>query len=677
MSSVNSTSSPSFTNRYWGLASGLDVESIVEGLCSDVQTQIDNVKKEEQKLEWKQTAYRDVISALEDFQKAYLQAGSSTSMALQSAYTSYTANSSNTALLTVKANYKADGQSQTVQVLQSAVSASLSSSAAIRGNIKGNILSDTSASVLVGKSLTMTIDGITKTMTFTEEDTAALSDTATVADLLNNKIKETFGTVPDSKLNEVAKVTASIEDGCLVLNNAEGYESCEVKVTSSSGTDALDTLGLTSGASNRIGTSITLGELLHDNSGFTEYYVNINGVAVNLGSSDTKLSEALAAINKSGAGVKAAYDSTADKVVLTSTTSGASGSVKLSDSAVTVTDSDGNATSVDCSKTTAFFSALNITQTESTNQRDAVVLINGTRYARSSNNFTINGVTYSINSAVDPAAGVGDTSGQYTANVSFIQDTSTIEKNIRNFISAYNTLVDKIISYTNTKPDTEYFPLTDAQKADMSDSEIEKWNNKADDGILYGDSTLRGILDSMRSALYKSVTLEDGSTISLYSIGITTSDDYTKYGKLEIKDSDLEKFENAILTRSGDIAELFTKTSDIALKLTTKTQEERDNQAKRTNEEGIIERLNDVVKRAIGLVDGDYGSLLRIAGTSTYCTYTNSIYKEMQDKEDQLDQLKKRLKEKQDRLYNEFMSLETYMTQANTQSGLISSMLGS
>lgn len=686
MSSVNSTSSVS--NRYWGLASGLDVDSIVEGLCSDVQEQIDNVKLEEQKLEWKQTAYRDVISSLNTFQKAYLELGSSTTMASSNTYTSYTATSSNTALLTVKANSQANGQSQSVKVIQSAVSASLTSSKAIRGSITGTVdLSSASTSALTGKSLTMTVDGVTKTMTFTADDVLANSS---VEDLINNKLEDAFGTVPqydsngnlqyDAKntLLYTAKVTASIDSstGYLMLNDAMGYESTSFSVSPvTSGTDALSTLGLSAGSSNRLGTSVALGSLLSGVSG--EIYVNINGVAVDLGRSDTKLSDALSAINKSGAGVKATYDSISDTISITSTTSGGSGSVTLSDNAVVAAKSDGSESSTNCSNTTAFFKALNISDTASTNQRDAIISVNGTKYAQSSNNFTINGVTYAINSTVGPDESSADNSGKYTSNVSFVQDTSSLEKSINSFITAYNDLVDKISSYTTTKPDKDYFPLTDAQKEDMSQSEIEKWNDKADDGILYGDSTLHGILDSMRSSLYKSVTLDDGSKISLYDIGITTSNDYTEYGKLEIKDSDLDKFQKAILTRSADISQLFTKSSSIALSFSATTQAEREEQTNRTSQEGLVDRLNDVIKSATGLVNGKYGSLLKIAGTSTYCTYTNSIYKDIQEKEDEIDGLKDRLKDKQDRLYDEFQSLETYMTRANSQSSIISSMLGS
>lgn len=686
MSSVNSTSgTPSTSNHYWGLSSGLDVDSIVEGLCSDVQEQIDRVKAEEQKLEWKQTAYRDVISALEQFEKSYLLSGSSTSMALSNAYTTYNVTSSNTALLTAKADSRATGQSQTVRVIQSAVSASLTSKSAVTGNVNllenGNI-SGGLLNSLKGKSFNLTVGDVTQTIKFTEDEIGSVTSVDDFVSLLNGKLGDAFQ-VEDFSTSEARRiplVQASVTavDGntaYLTFSVAAGYDSKSFSLTSAETDDALALLGFNDGASNHISSDATLGKILPGAFESDEWhlYVNINGVAVDLGTSDTKLSEALSAINKSGAGVRATYDSALGQISIISKTSGSKGSVVLSDSPVEAGGED-TAASIDCSRTTEFFKALNIAETSSTNQRDAIVSINGKIFYEPSNTFTINGVTYSINSTVDKGDGTADTSGAYTAALSFIQDTANLENKIKDFISAYNNLVDKISNYINTKPDKDYFPLTDAQKEKMSQSEIEKWNDKADDGILYGDSTLQGILDSMRSALYKSVTLDDGSKISLYDIGITTSNDYTQYGKLEIKDADLSKFRDALLTRTSDIAQLFTKSASISF---LAAHDDSEKMARRTNEEGLVDRLDDILKGAIGHVGDYYGSLLTIAGTSTTCTYTNSIYKELQDKEDQLKELKNRLKEKQESLYDKFVTLETYMTQANAQSSIIASMLGS
>ena len=666
MSGVSSTSSSS--NRYWGLASGLDVDSIVEGLCSDVQDQIDEAEADEQTLEWEQTAYRDVITALDDFQDAYLSLTGDNTMAKSSTYTSYTTSSSDTSLITASANASADGESQEITVVQSATSAALESSTGICGSITGTTnLSSVDVSSLEGQSFTMTVGSVTATMTFTSDD---VSNASTVEDLINNKLGDTFGTVPEYDSsgnltgNTTSKVTASIDSstGYLTLSDATGYESTTFSVATStagssdSSVDALTTFGLTDGSSNRLGTSVTLDSLLGNTTTTTdEIYVNINGVSVDIGTGSSTLADAISAINKSDAGVTAAYDSTSDTVSLTSTTSGGSGSVTISDSAVDSTD---------CSQTTALFSSLNITDTSVSGQ-DAVISINGTKYAESSNNFTIEGVTYKINSTVTS----NDTSSN-TATLSFVQDSSALETSLENFISAYNDLVDTITSYTETAPDDDYYPLTDDEKDDMSDSEIETWNDKADDGVIYQDSTLESILTSMRSVLYQSVTLDDGSTISLYDIGITTSDDYTDYGKLEIKDDDLDTFQTAISTNASAIAELFTQSSDTLLSGTSSNTE-------RTASEGLVDRLSDIIDGATGDVYGTYGSLLQIAGTSTYCTYTNSIYEQIQEKEDEIDDLQDKLSDKQDRLYDEFESLETYMSTASTQSDLISSMLGS
>ena len=46
--------------RMSGLMSGMDTESIVQELVAVKQTQVDNLKKEQTKLEWKQEAWKDL-----------------------------------------------------------------------------------------------------------------------------------------------------------------------------------------------------------------------------------------------------------------------------------------------------------------------------------------------------------------------------------------------------------------------------------------------------------------------------------------------------------------------------------------------------------------------------------------------------------------------------------------
>jgi flagellar hook-associated protein 2 len=636
-SSTSSSSSPVVNGRYWGLATGLDVDSIVTGMLSDKQTQIDKAEQEKTKLEWKQEAYRDVISDLNNFENAYLQIGKSTSMASSNMYTVFNTTSSNP-ILSVKTTPDCAGGSQDVVIKQSATYASLFSND-INRNITGSALASSASDIaasLAGKSFNIKVDDITKTVTFDSDDFSGITSDSTYSDLAN-----AIQTAVNSTLG-AQKVSVGVNSDNEITISADTsgyYENSTITVsTSDSENDALSVLGLTSGANNRLDLNAEIGQ---------DVSFTINGETISL-TGDQTLNDAFKAINTSGAGVKISYDGTTDTITLKSTQSGASGSITIDDES-------------------GFFSSIGITATTATG-RDAVISVNGTTYARSTNSFTIDGVSYQINGTVD-----SDTS----VNLVFSKDTSTIEKGIQDFISAYNTLIDTINDYINTKPDRNYYPLTDSQKDKLSDTEAEQWTKKAKEGILFNDSTLQSVLYNMRSVLYKSVTMSDGTEYSLYDMGITTSSDYAEYGKLEIKTEDLSKFQNALANDSDKIQELFTKSSSIMLDIAPETDEERADQQKRMTEEGLAARLDDIVKGATGFIRGDYGSLIRIAGTTTLNTYNNILYNQLKDNSDKIKELKNEFNTKQKQLYSQFVKLETFMSRANSQSSIIFSMLGS
>ena len=69
----------------------------------------------------------------------------------------------------------------------------------------------------------------------------------------------------------------------------------------------------------------------------------------------------------------------------------------------------------------------------------------------------------------------------------------------------------------------------------------EKWEEKAKEGLLYNDSTVSTVMQKMRSVLYSTVKTADGQTFSLFSMGITTSDDWGDHGKLELDETKLQR----------------------------------------------------------------------------------------------------------------------------------------
>lgn len=780
MSSVSSTSSTSSTSttatvsngRYWGLASGLDVDSIVKGLLSDEQSKIDKAKQKEQTLEWKQDAYRSIITKFQTFESSYLQLGSSTSMASSSVYSTYTASSNNTDYLTATAGADATAAPKTVTIQQSAKTAALtgiSVSSSIKGNVNiggvglttlKNYASAAESASLSDPSFNITVDGVSKTLSFSSSDLSGVSDAAGMVSLINTKLNSAFGNVPklDSNGNIIAgqyvtKVQASDDgSGNLVLSNASGYNStisisassigfdtrllgaeataadslgiAEPKLTvtyngtsqdiyfsqsddlssaniqttinnkiqaafsgqgltAAVGSDgklsikdsggssvsyttantnfnALEGLGLTSGQKNRLDLNSKVSSLISITNPVT--ITNGQGVntTVNL-TSDMTISDAFNAINASGAGVQVTYDSNSDTVSVTSAQGGSAGTVNLNND------------------TSGFFTALGIqgigSGTANSTGQDAVVSVSdGTSsltYTRPTNSFTIDGINYNILKDVTSGSSVN-------ATVTMTPNTSSLKTGINNFISAYNDLITTINTQIDTKPDSNYAPLTDTQKSSMTQDQIDKWNTQAQQGVLFNDDTLQSILDNLRSALYKPVTASDGKSVSLFDFGITTSDDATQNGILEVKSADEQTFEDALANNVSEIKDFFTKQSSISLNISTDlTAQEQQDQHTRTSEEGLVDRLDDIIKGASSTVGGTPGSLLSLAGAIGSATqYNNTIYDELIDLNQTISDYNDQMKTKQDRLYTQFQNLETYMSKANTQSSYLTSSLG-
>lgn len=113
--------------------------------------------------------------------------------------------------------------------------------------------------------------------------------------------------------------------------------------------------------------------------------------------------------------------------------------------------------------------------------QNAKLTINGVATERSTNSFTVSGLNVTL---------LEETNGE-TITIDTTRDTDKVYEGIKSFVDAYN----KLIGDLNTKISEEasfrkYPPLTSAQKKDMSDREIELWEEKAKTGLLRNDSNI-------------------------------------------------------------------------------------------------------------------------------------------------------------------------------------------
>lgn len=145
---------------------------------------------------------------------------------------------------------------------------------------------------------------------------------------------------------------------------------------------------------------------------------------------------------------------------------------------------------------------------------DAVIKLNGVTYTGSSNSFSINGLSIT-------AQGITGDGDDNAITITTDTDAQGIYDRIRDFISQYNALINEMTSLYNADTAKGYEPLTEDEKNEMSDKEVEKWEQKIKDSILRRDSTLSSVMNSMINVMSKSFTIND-KTYSLSSFGIKT-----------------------------------------------------------------------------------------------------------------------------------------------------------
>lgn len=418
-------------------------------------------------------------------------------------------------------------------------------------------------------------------------------------------------------------------DGTYVTAADSNGNSVDFSMTSVEG----GTLGLTkASASNKINSGSTLSDLGFKPEADGTYKLNINGTEISLDKKST-ISSMMSAVNKSAAGVTMTYSSLTNSFTLESKEFGGAGKVEVGD--------------------TSLGRSLGLVDDNGTvgasEGQNAIFEINGQEVYLNDNTYTLDGNTFTFNDNMT----IGET---YTVNIA--KDSTTVKDALKKFVESYNKLIDDVYGYIGKSPAKDddgntYEPLTNAEKDEMSEDEITKWEEKAKQGVLYNDSTVSTVMSQMRSALYTSVTLDDGSKFGIYNLGIKTSSEWSEHGKLQI---DENAFDKAFENNEDAIIKLFTDSHT-----------------------GMMKKLNSVIDGAVKSsgAANTRGTLVRKAGKADSSVTTDStIYKEMVKMQDRLKELQDRYDTKEEYWWKVFTNMETAMADLNSQTSYISSYLG-
>jgi len=213
-------------------------------------------------------------------------------------------------------------------------------------------------------------------------------------------------------------------------------------------------------------------------------------------------------------------------------------------------------------------------------------------------------------------------------------------------------------------------PLTDDEKAAMSESTVESYEKKAKTGLLRNDEILSSLLSNLRTALYESI---DGVSGGIYSIGITTSSNLSDNGKLNIDET---KLRDAIKADPDRVMNIFSKTSTTSFSRTMSSDERK----KRNSEEGIANRFYDIFQDYISTYrdsGNNPGKLIAKAGKeNTSWSTNNTLYDEILSYKKTIASMWESYYDKEDALYAKYASLETMMNNLNNQTNSLTAMLG-
>ncbi|MCU9808037.1 flagellar filament capping protein FliD [Paraclostridium sp. AKS46] len=244
-----------------------------------------------------------------------------------------------------------------------------------------------------------------------------------------------------------------------------------------------------------------------------------------------------------------------------------------------------------------------------------------------SNSFSIDGISYNVH-----------TTG--TCDITSKEDVQPVVDNMKKFVEDYNKIMDKIYSLVTEKGNKEYPPLTEAQKKDMSEEEIERWEKKAKEGLLRNDSEMRSFMDKMQNAIF-------GDNMKfLMDCGLTSSEDYTKKGQLSL---DEDKFKKELQNNSQKVYDAFAGGND-----------------------SVLEKMKDTMYDYVGTSSSVFA---KKAGLEKTSSVVNNFYSEqIKRQEEAIKLLQRKMDDRENKLYKQFGQLEASMNKLNSQMNYFAQM---
>jgi len=686
--------------RMMGLASGMDTDFIIQQTLRMHQFKIDNRMRDRKLLEWRQQTHNGIKDEISKLRSTFLSSLGSKSMMSRNVFNAtaatITGNSANAVSIRTNAGSPL-GNFTINRVEQLAKGAHLTTAVGASANGNGFATGATLGSLDFknGGAITWTRDGgnvrvgtqdirIERTHGVDSKESLKFFNAAGV-DITNSSLVSwndegsavtitTGGTTRtlnwDAEKNQLTENRQGVfAYSDFEIPDGDGTRKISITATQNQSTGAwsfsssagrvslneetgMITLTTGSGASERkhdigewvAGAKTIDGKTLEQQTNLAVQLVGETDLTFNTGSGDVNvrirasdtLSEMITRVNNSTAGVSMSYDRLSDQFTLESRT-GASINPATSELGIFSNSNFFNLIRGDVSKLTT-------EGTESTvpivrGGQQAIAWINDQEVRSNTNSFDFRGVNLTLNRLFDSAD-----EGVEAISVNLARDTNQAFNAIKEFIDNYNSIIAKLEGLLNerkTGNEASYRPLTDEEKLNMTDRQIEEWEAIAKKGILRNDNGIQNLVSSLRRTFFEQI---EGVGISPAQIGLTTGSFFDGTGGQIMIDE--EKLRGAI-ERDPDMV------ADIFIRIDT----------------------SGPSARGVGLlhkVDG----LMREYVNTTQTTSIKNLEDSLKRTNEQIQKMQERMYAEEDRLYRQFAAMESAMSKLNQQGDWFNAMLG-
>lgn len=235
-------------------------------------------------------------------------------------------------------------------------------------------------------------------------------------------------------------------------------------------------------------------------------------------------------------------------------------------------------------------------------------------------------------------------------------DADKIVDVVKQMVEDYNAMAKEIKDAYSTLPAQRsngayYEPLTSEDEEGMSESAIKNWNEKAKEGLLFGDRDLASLYQRMTSAV--SMTGEHGAALREAGITVNYSNGLTT---LEFNE---DKFRAALNNDPDKVRDAFTSSVESGAK-----------------SNGLMQALKQPLD-IYGKTEGGKGVLVEKAGSplAPSTMYNNTIQKELNNIDSEIERWQDKMENQIDHYTSQFSRLEQLIQQMNSQSSYFSQLM--